>query len=139
MSFATAVMIDESSLRSIAGRPAARMSATTSIASVAEPPLPRASNFPPAANDDRSESAAAAPRPPSRNRPPERVRGARQRLPVATQSLLSQLPNPLSLHQHRPPYVIHDGLQVALPLGEERVEKARRAGVMHALFAAPLE
>ena len=53
-----------SSVRSSAGaRPArggARKSATTSIASVAEPPLPSASSRPPASNDARSAAAAAS-------------------------------------------------------------------------------
>ena len=59
MSLATAVRIAGSSVRSSARRRAhpcgaARKSATTSIASVAEPPLPKASSVPPASSARRS-------------------------------------------------------------------------------------
>ena len=65
MSLASAVRIAVSSVRSIAGRggpppSGAWKSATASIASVAEPPLPSASSRPPAANAARSSAAAAA-------------------------------------------------------------------------------
>ena len=60
MSLAIAVRIAGSSVRSSARRPALRKSATTSVASVAEPPLPSASSVPPAASLARSSRAAAS-------------------------------------------------------------------------------
>ena len=63
MSLAIAVRIAGSSVRSSAGagQPRRRAkSATTSIASVAEPPLPSASSLPPAVEARRAASAAAA-------------------------------------------------------------------------------
>ena len=64
MSFAIAVRIAGSSVRSIAGRRRGRAgglrkSATTSIASVADPPLPNASSLPPR-REPRPQVAAAA-------------------------------------------------------------------------------
>src|SRR5580692_10235468 len=63
MSFAIAVKIPGSAVRSIAGHVVptaadARKSATTSIASVAEPPFPSASSLPPRAKLARSAIAA---------------------------------------------------------------------------------
>jgi hypothetical protein len=75
MSLASAVRIAASSVRSSTGRGVQspggwRKSAATSIASVAEPPLPSTSSRPPAPKRSRSIAAAAS----SASRPPASVR-----------------------------------------------------------------
>ena len=118
-SLASAVRIAGSSVRSIAGRAgqpcgAARKSATTSVASVAEPPFPNASSCPP-----RVEARAQR-----RGRGGQRVRALGQRLRAQRADLGG-------LHPDRRADVRDDRLEVGLLLAEERVEEARRPGVVH--------
>ena len=123
MSLAIAVRIAGSSVRSIAGAARrARKSATTSIASVAEPPLPSASSLPP-----RSKLARSC--------------GGRceQDVRVVGQRLRAERADSRRLHQHRAAHVLEHRLEVALALVEERVQEARRAGVVHSALAASLE
>src|SRR3954465_11170979 len=117
MSLAIAVRMAGSSARSIArraGQPcgAARTSATASIASVAEPPLPSASRAPPASRRARSAAAAAAgaARPPPAPRRGERRASLRQRL-------LEQRADLLGLHEDRCAQIAQHGVEVVLLLG----------------------
>ena len=103
MSFAIAVRIEGSSVRSIAARAghpcgAARRSATRSIESVAEPPLPKTSSL--AAAHRRSPAAP----PPPRAAPPG---------PASV--LLAQLADLLRLHQHIGANVLDHLVQVRSP------------------------
>ena len=91
-----------------------RKSATMSMASVAEPPLPNTSSRAAALED-------AA----------ERGRGAEQRLPPFGERLRAERPDLLRLHEHRGAHVGDDGLEIVLLLAEERIEKARGAGIVH--------
>ena len=127
MSLATAVMMPVSSVRSSArraGPPNSGVwkSATTSIASVAEPPLPSAMRRPPASR--RSRSTRAAPQ---------------QRVAAVVQRLRAQRGDLVGLEQHRLAHVVEDVVEVVLLLGEERIEEARRARVVHRLGGAALE
>ena len=127
MSLAIAVRIAESSVRSIAGRLraapyGARKSATASIASVAEPPLPSASSLPPRSKLARSAAAALD-----------------QRRAVVGQGLRPQRADLPRLHQHRAAHVLDDRLELPLLLAEERIQEARGSGVVHAALLAALE
>ena len=115
-------MIAGSSVRSSARRPAARKSATTSVASVAEPPLPSASSVPPASSRARSSLAAAS-------SSASRALGQR---------LLAQRADLVGLHHHRARDVREQGVDVRRLVVEERVEEARRAAA-RALAPAVLE
>ena len=125
MSFAIAVRIAESSVRSSAGRaghPAggARKSATTSIASVAEPPLPSASSFPPASK-----------------RLAQRGGRGNQLVAPSVERLLAELADLGRLHHDRTPHVREDRLEIVLALGQERIEEARGARVVHRPASRP--
>ena len=121
MSLAIAVRIDGSAVRSSAGRAGqplraggSEKSATASIASVAEPPLPSASSRPPASKQARSARAAAAS---SARFVAERLRAQRADL--------------RRLGQHGRAHVREHRVEVVLALAEERIEEARGAGVVH--------
>ena len=114
-------MIAGSSVRSSARRPAARKSATTSIASVAEPPLPSARSVPPASSRARSSSAAA-----------------RSVSAPLGQRLLAQRADLVGLHHHRARDVGEQRVDVRRLVVEERIEEARRAAA-RALAPAVLE
>src|SRR3954449_6908744 len=102
MSLAIAVMIAASSVRSSARRPAARRSATASIASVAEPPLPRASSLPPAVHHLRAAAGAPVPEgdqlPAGREPLAQRRRGQHERVGTVLERLCAQLADLLRLH-----------------------------------------
>jgi hypothetical protein len=57
-------------------------------------------------------------------------RGKDQRFAILGQRLRAQLADLGGLHQHRAPHVLDDRLELMLALGQERVEEARRAGVV---------
>ncbi len=126
MSLATAVMIGVSSVRSIdrrQGRPGEwRRSATRSIASVAEPPLPSASSLPPASKR-RRRSAAAASRT-SRLSPSVCLRSS----PISLDFISTDAAH---VGEHR--------LEVVLALPEKRIEEARRPRVVDRSRVAALE
>ena len=95
-------------------------SATTSMASVAEPPLPSASSAPPLSSRSRSASAAAT-----------------SVVAVVRERLRAQLADIGRLREHGAAHVGHHGLEVVLALDEEGVEEARRAGVVVAARCGP--
>jgi hypothetical protein len=70
---------------------------------------------------------------------PQRRSGPRQRLAVLGQRLRTELAHLLGLREHRAAHVLRHGLEVVLLLGKERIEKARRARVVHLARLAPLE
>ena len=122
-------MIAVSAVRSSAGREGQPLagggpakSATTSIASVAEPPLPSASSRPPA-----SKARAQV------------GRGGAQGLEAVAQRLLAQRADLVGLHRRRGGDVGEDRVEVVLLLAQERIEEARRADVVHALLGPALE
>ncbi len=105
MSLAIAVSTAGSSVRSRARRPRARRSATTSIASVAEPPLPK-----------RQHARAQR----------RRRRGEHRR--VLRQRLLAQRPDLHRLELDRAPHVLAHGVQIGrCRSSQERIQEARRA------------
>ena len=127
MSLATAVMMPVSSVRSSARRAGPPnigvwKSATTSIASVAEPPLPSAISRPPASRRSRRTRG-----------------GAQQRVAAVVQRLRAQRGDLVGLEQHRLAHVVEDLVEVVLLLAEERIQKARGAGVVDGLGPASLE
>ena len=129
MSLAIAVRIAGSSVRSIARprRPARsrrqaevrhhvhRVGGRAAVAERQQPARPR-----------RSRRAAPAPR-----------RASSSRLSPSVCARSS--PTSLRLEQDRAAHVVQHRLEVVLVLGEERIEEARRAGVVHAPRLAPLE
>ncbi len=127
MSLASAVRIAVSSVRSSAGRAGqpcggARKSATTSIASVAEPPLP-----------ERQQLAAGV------EARPQRGRGGRQRLAVVGQRLRAQLADLGRLHQDRLADVAQHRVEVGLAArpGTGRGSSRRRCRAPAAPAAPP--
>ncbi len=72
----------------------------------------------------RARSSRAARPPPPRST--DRVLGQR---------LLAQRADLLGLHQHRAAHVLEDRVELALALVEERIQEARRAGVVDAALA----
>ncbi len=128
MSLATAVRIGESSVRSMARRgvqrppPSERKSATTSIASVAEPPLPIASSLPPLA-EPRAELRRRGEEDPG----------------VVLEGVAAQPADLLGLGEGGAADVVDHRVEVPFGLGEERIEEARRTGVGLGPRFAPLE
>ena len=129
MSFAIAVTIAGSALRSSARRAARRRPAAVARGRRRCPwrrspsrHCRSASSVPPRSNVSRNASAAAA-----------SVSGA-----VAHRLLAQQL-DLARLHDHRVAHVGQHAVEVALALAQERVEEARRAGVMAAPLRAPGE
>ena len=70
--------------------------------------------------------------------PQGRGGGGKDRLRLP-QRLLPERPHLGRLHQHRAAHVLHHRLEVALALGQERVEEARRSGVVHGTRIAALQ
>ena len=99
-----------------------RKSAATSIASVAEPPLPNARSRPPDSNESRSAAAAA-------------VSSSRLSASVCSRSA----PISSALRSDGGAHVGDDRLELGLRLGEERVEEAGRAGIVDLPRLAPLQ
>ena len=62
---------------------------------------------------------------------PQRPRRTQQLLAVVRERLDPQRADLFGLHQHRATDVLEDGVELVLALGQERVQKARRAGVVH--------
>ena len=129
MSLAIAVMIAVSAHRSSAergGQPndggGETKSATASVASVAEPPLPSASRRPPPRRRLASDAAAS----PSTT-------------PWSRSVCLAQRVGLLRLHQRRGADVGQHRVEVVLALGQERIQEARRAGVVRAALGPALE
>ena len=87
---------------------------------MAEPPLPSASSLPP-----RVEAGPQAPRPRRRAPPPPRASARAARRPRAAFISTERA------------HVLHHRLEVGLALGQERVEEARRAGVVHGRASRP--
>ena len=127
MSFAIAVRIAASSVRSSARRAASRAAARAGR-------RPR----PWRRSPSRRCRAPAACR---RRRTTARSRAGRGEQLVAAlgERLRAQRADLVGLHQHRPPHVGDDRVEVGLLLGEERVEEARGAAVVHLARRAPLE
>src|SRR5580693_4856312 len=71
--------------------------------------------------------------------PTQRVRRGDEHRRVVGQRLLAQRTDLFGLHKHRPAYVLEHCVEVALAFVEERIQEARRAGVVDAALAPALE
>jgi hypothetical protein len=81
-----------------------------------------------------------------REQPPSRLEiatqprgGGEQLVAILLERLSPQLRHLPRLREDRAAHVVDDGLEVLLPLGEERVEEAGRSGVVHAALVAALQ